>query len=160
MGRDKRLHRAFRRTSVSIHAPAWDATVGIAANGRGFDVSIHAPAWDATSVLQRPYNVPRGFNPRARMGRDLSWKSIIYDKRKFQSTRPHGTRRVVPRHDAESQGGFNPRARMGRDATLRAGGNHKAQFQSTRPHGTRPAFAISIPDFFCVSIHAPAWDAT
>ena len=79
-------------TLVSIHAPAWGATLGKerrsprragfnprARMGRDCDhqpwsvcttVSIHAPAWGATPAKSLARGMV-GFNPRARMGRDL-----------------------------------------------------------------------------------------
>ena len=35
-------------SSVSIHAPAWGATVGLVISAHAHGVSIHAPAWGAT----------------------------------------------------------------------------------------------------------------
>mgnify|MGYP006901959086 CR=1 FL=1 len=78
---------------VSIHAPAWGATLyGIKnlndiilfqstrphgarlsvarGKGRAVSVSIHAPAWGATPDDTFRYLEVKGFNPRARMGRD------------------------------------------------------------------------------------------
>jgi len=55
-------------------------------------VSIHAPAWDATSSSQQSPAHRVCFNPRARVGRDVS--PLIY--KAFMD-------------------GFNPRARVGRD---------------------------------------------
>ena len=101
----------------------------------------------------------QGFNPRARVGRDLEDRDAI----QFAT-------------------GFNPRARVGRDrtrATGRAGGggfqstrprgarpSHartrtpSRAFQSTRPRGARPESEIITLAFLGVSIHAPAWGAT
>ena len=79
---------------VSIHAPAWGATGGVKLGGAVDAVSIHAPAWGATRLdhpLQRPQ---QRFNPRARVGRDMS----------------------MPAMRQRAQWGFNPRARVGRDS--------------------------------------------
>nr|CBX28935.1 hypothetical protein N47_B20810 [uncultured Desulfobacterium sp.] len=78
---------------VSIHAPAWGATLILPVKLYGWQVSIHAPAWGATDIGSKMYGASRfqstrphgarrsascpdfspltGFNPRARMGRDL-----------------------------------------------------------------------------------------
>ena len=56
--------------SVSIHAPAWGATVLQSYVERYFHVSIHAPAWGATGSRQ-----------------------LLSRLHKFQSTRPRGARR-------------------------------------------------------------------
>ena len=62
---------AAMRTVVSIHAPAWGATCNNRPPGRRRKVvSIHAPAWGATGSKKALAGVDRGFNPRARMGRD------------------------------------------------------------------------------------------
>ena len=78
---------------VSIHAPAWGATSNATVISTSGTVSIHAPAWGATYAMfeyqngfrfqsTRPHGARRiaealfwvfySFNPRARMGRDLS----------------------------------------------------------------------------------------
>ena len=130
---------------------------GRGANGQGVRVSIHAPARGATGAMDRGAPTPefqstrphgarrdaapergrqRGFNPRARTGRDV--------RRRDQ--RAHCIHR------------FNPRARTGRDVDARvmqplahvsihapARGATRVPndscggivFQSTRPHGAR-----------------------
>jgi len=78
-----------------------------------------------------------GFNPRARVGRDVE---------------EYAGRFVIA--------GFNPRARVGRDVIFTKLSCSFFVFQSTRPRGAR-LFLISflcLPD--SVSIHAPAWGAT
>ena len=77
----------------------------------------------------------RGFNPRARVGRDGSIPLAGHGDG-FQSTRPRGARPCPCRWSA-SRGRFNPRARVGRDLI----GRHNLTlgvFQSTRPRGARP----------------------
>jgi|GEM_PF-245250 len=89
--RHLQAHRQLRRVAVSIHAPARGATGADQAHGRAGSVSIHAPARGATIAAAsdifgtkfqstRPHGArpwtktdrgsPRGFNPRARTGRD------------------------------------------------------------------------------------------
>ncbi len=76
---------------VSIHAPARGATRRFLRHSWHIEVSIHAPARGATSRNRRHTKcVP------------------------FQSTRPHGARRVTA-STASGQTCFNPRARTGRD---------------------------------------------
>ena len=105
------LQRSNFPSMVSIHAPAWGATA--AGAGRDSAVSIHAPAWGATETFLR------------------------LDTVLFRSTRPHGARHASP-DCAVSLIGFDPRARMGRDQSrLRAGALRR--FRSTRPHGARPS---------------------
>ena len=85
-------HDKHGRPRVSIHAPARGATLLLDVRGRLAFVSIHAPARGATAAIYRVRNMHRGFNPRARKGRD-PW--VFLSKR--------------------CQGCFNPRARKGRD---------------------------------------------
>ena len=99
---------------VSIHAPAWGATMGFVVKASGVLVSIHAPAWGATRVLLQLHWVLRRFNPRARVGRDAKRAGLVSKDSWFQSTRPRGARRngLVSRSDTR-------------------------MFQSTRPRGAR-----------------------
>jgi len=56
-------------------------------------VSIHAPAWGATyDGLITLFNF-LGFNPRARVGRDIINDRLGNTYFEFQSTRPRGARR-------------------------------------------------------------------
>jgi len=100
--------------SVSIHAPAWGATLARCLEQQAYDVSIHAPAWGATSLHGRRTKQAIGFNPRARVGRDLPDICSILIHTMFQSTRPRGARLQI--HQIfERFLRFNPRARVGRD---------------------------------------------
>ena len=61
----------FEDKAVSIHAPAWEATLYSCRLTPIFQVSIHAPAWEATGYYQR-FNARKiSFNPRPRMGGDM-----------------------------------------------------------------------------------------
>src|SRR5690606_6844316 len=146
---------------VSIHAPAWGATsVQHIRENFAELVSIHAPAWGATYWCQSKSCAGSGFNPRARVGRDLlpalldestemvsihapAWGATKpgsnYDPgaRKFQSTRPRGAR-----HDYHVELWSY------------------LKFQSTRPRGARRASTTKGVGYGAVSIHAPAWGAT
>ena len=81
-------------------------------------VSIHAPAWGATHPRPRSPSDSIGFNPRARVGRDLR--------------RNTGFRAACRC--------FNPRARVGRDPPPTCSPSPCALFQSTRPRGARLEF--------------------
>ena len=59
--------------AVSIHAPAWGATVTAPTVKRAIDVSIHAPAWGATFSSVFSFPALLGFNPRPRMGGDRDY---------------------------------------------------------------------------------------
>ena len=99
-------------------------------------VSIHAPAWGAT-VPPTPRLAQSGFNPRTRMGCDLRLRGLFSSILPFQSTHPHGVRRnhglrVIGKGEFQSTHPhgvrpeslprpaaslcFNPRTRMGCDA--------------------------------------------
>ena len=94
VGRDFSMRRPEFPSRVSIHAPVWGATApcisgkaywpvfqstrpcgarqGLLPNpGPALIVSIHAPVWGATAARRRGRAWIGGFNPRARVGRDL-----------------------------------------------------------------------------------------
>ncbi len=100
-------------------------------------VSIHAPAWGATAAAAVGVFYLYGFNPRARMGRDIRFKFFYLVNHRFNPRARMGrdsprrnnssTMKVVSIH-APAWGAtrlalllaslgycFNPRARMGRD---------------------------------------------
>ena len=84
--------RARRLLVVSIHAPAWGATIGD--SGRECDclVSIHAPAWGATGHIGRAKLLLFWFqSTRPRGARQLTL-AVILTALGFQSTRPRGAR--------------------------------------------------------------------
>ena len=138
VGRDRQPRRdRVLAERVSIHAPAWGATSLDPRHSMPAHVSIHAPAWGATSC-RRSSSSSRGFNPRARVGRDAIPFSRRPAKLVFQSTRPRGARRLPSR------------------IALRT----IESFQSTRPRGARPRRRLGNCSASTVSIHAPAWGAT
>ncbi len=94
MGRDDYGGLLPHTHHVSIHAPAWGATLNSPSFPPGQIVSIHAPAWGATKIGRAVWDAWLSFNPRARMGRDM---------------------KVVKMNLPDWS--FNPRARMGRDHT-------------------------------------------
>ena len=121
---------------VSIHAPARGATHNNKQQTITTGVSIHAPARGAT--LWRFYGVThsRGFNPRAREGRDFRFlsKNICYIC-------------------------FNPRAREGRDDVIfRPRDGDIVSIHAPARGAT--AVVRRLLRLFQVSIHAPARGAT
>ena len=120
---------------VSIHAPARGATAAVPHAIGVFRVSIHAPARGATS---RGYKRWRhlGFQSTRPHGARRLLPLPFLNPIKFQSTRPHGARRRQPYAHILTQR-FNPRARTGRDS-----------------------IGASFAEGFQVSIHAPARGAT
>ena len=69
-GRTERLPCAGN--IVSIHAPAWGATEHRGCAQDACSVSIHAPAWGATKLNLRLLVKIWSFNPRSRVGSDIS----------------------------------------------------------------------------------------
>ena len=102
---------------VSIHAPAWGATLDCGSDwSRDWHVSIHAPAWGATCCkCQRCHQRATRFNPRARVGRDMTRREFVAGALAFQSTRPRGARHLTNSTSPLMMSSFNPRARVGRD---------------------------------------------
>ena len=97
---------------VSIHAPAWGATVPVTCKLPSMRFNPRARVGRDLMVIDGVYN-KNSFNPRARVGRDNK-KCPNTCRGRFQSTRPRGARQfngsnVIGIH------GFNPRARVGRD---------------------------------------------
>ena len=165
---------------VSIHAPAWGATKHGCKRHVAGNVSIHAPAWGATIPLDTKclylvfqYTRPRGarphtkascrlvhgFNPRARVGRDVMELATYIWSMGFNPRarvgRDHGDCRQW-----NWRACFNPRARVGRDLTMPSSVLAFVVFQSTRPRGARLYRQLGSRPHPAVSIHAPAWGAT
>ena len=144
VGRDVTLPIMRSAPSVSIHAPAWGATVlQLALTKRQAYVSIHAPAWGATRPRRHNRRRPSGFNPRARVGRDPMFVAA-FDAAvtTFQSTRPRGAR-PSNSSSAGSAAVFQSTRPRGARPFARAGRIRGAVFQSTRPRGARPASSAS-----------------
>ena len=100
--------------AVSIHASARDATSFRQAPACLSGVSIHASARDATAVPVLPlHRAQVSIHASARDATSL--KATIEEERKFQSTRPRGTRRQGKRSARRRRRSFNPRVRAGRD---------------------------------------------
>ena len=166
-------------------------------------VSIHAPAWGATIDLARDRARQFGFNPRSRVGSDRrapkpSPGRGSFNPRSRVGSDPPSSSATVPsfcfnprsRVGSDASFGrarcnttcFNPRSRVGSDAGLSRCGGPDQLFQSTLPRGERlpgpydparfPWFQSTLPRGErrrwpssgrrrrCVSIHAPAWGAT
>jgi len=142
-------------------------------------VSIHAPVRGATVRYKEFLQSHYGFNPRARAGRDCSWRPPSRPLLSFQSTRPCGARplgldyplyidrvsihapvrgaTVVGLLVTYSGASFNPRARAGRDVF----GSHAIKvifrFQSTRPCGARRStFTWTTRGTYCFNPRARA----
>ena len=123
---------------ISIHAPAWGATLRTAATrSMLLGISIHAPAWGAT-----PRGVPT--EPAQKISIHApAWGATKYQRYfaeavfPFQSTHPRGVR-------------------LGQAVVYCV----PAPFQSTHPRGVRPGYFLGTSSDSGISIHAPAWGAT
>ncbi len=137
MGCDQPALPGGRQPSISIHAPAWGATVYIDDVWGVWDdfnprTRMGCDLWCWTARICRSY-----FNPRTRMGCDASRSNPWPIIRLFQSTHPHGVRRDCAATHPLGQ-----------------------KFQSTHPHGVRRLRRNLCPPARAISIHAPAWGAT
>ena len=135
MGSDRDDPLGGQRAMVSIHAPAWGATLNRGGLIMERIVSIHAPAWGATN---RPLSIWR------------IDKVSIHAPAWGATYCPNGIRQ--PRR-------FNPRPRMGSDGVAK----HLQPIQGVSIHA--PAWGatsviVVIITAGRVSIHAPAWGAT
>ena len=122
---------------VSIHAPAWGATMRTNRYRRFFEVSIHAPAWGATRNIRGNHLALVGFNPRTRVGCDARSRRSTANAMRFQSTHPRGVRRFR---------GWG--RRRGHHVSIHA------------PAWGATAVENAVRQTLRVSIHAPAWGAT
>mgnify|MGYP007057629022 CR=1 FL=1 len=81
---------------------------------RRFNISIHAPAWGATLPdLPNAYPILH-FNPRTRVGCDYFYSGRKAFRISFQSTHPRGVRQIN-RAKISDPIYFNPRTRVGCD---------------------------------------------
>ena len=123
------------RGFISIHVPAWGATVGV-------EVFVALDGFQSTR--------PRG----ARLLQIIMNGGIAA----FQSTRPRGAR-PCPHHGQTFTDHFNPRARVGRDSgascCLR-----RVRYFNPRARVGRDLMPSSAAILRMISIHAPAWGAT
>ena len=123
-------------------------------------VSIHAPAWGATLRSCDACRCAWGFNPRTRVGCDTPGKTYTFEQCLFQSTHPRGVRRLLL-----NISGFNIRVSIHAPAwgatSLDDGTvGEMGRFQSTHPRGVRQGHRATQRRGLDVSIHAPAWGAT
>ena len=146
---------------VSIHAPAWGATLDCSTTHFTF-ASFNPRARmgrDKTIIVAAAISL--GFNPRARMGRDTV---SVLGKRGATKVSIH-----APAWGATQA--FNIRVHALYRVSIHApawGATMRLQswyfvnmsFQSTRPHGARQKQGERGMKHVIVSIHAPAWGAT
>ena len=143
---------------ISIHAPAWGATMKCNGGIDFVSISIHAPAWGATSPGIAAPPVVFYFNPRTRVGCDapINMGRIFFCL--FQSTHPRGVR--LSSYSLKSfRRNFNPRTRVGCDY-FRENCYYPALISIHAPAWGATGRHTAACAGIAISIHAPAWGAT
>ena len=143
-------------------------------------ISIHAPAWGAT-LAYAPSSSLSGFQSTLPHGERRRLDTGSYDESRFQSTLPHGERRKVM-CDGLTVDLFQSTLPHGERPQWIKDQTGIDVFQSTLPHGERPSRSFwwagswnfnprsrmgsdggvldGLIYKFIISIHAPAWGAT
>ena len=165
---------------VSIHAPAWGATMTLKPlrPSREFQSTLPRGERPELSARNKPSTefqstLPRGERPRTqsracrslggalraeRVGVSVAAESLR-KKREFQSTLPRGER--PPCGDTETALlMFQSTLPRGERPLMNMQRLKVTAFQSTLPRGERPQHTNSSCANLSVSIHAPAWGAT
>ena len=144
---------------ISIHAPAWGATLiplavcssspfqsthprgvrpaSIQSLETSAAISIHAPAWGATCTGDETLRLDADFNPRTRVGCDVGFPGVLTEKYLFQSTHPRGVRQIDA-HGFWRSSGFQSTHPRGVRQIDAHGFWRSSGFQSTHPRGVRP----------------------
>ena len=121
---------------VSIHAPAWGATLTLWDCAITHGVSIHAPAWGATDALDVAVNGPQ-FQSTHPRGVRHGTSGHSSRRWMFQSTHPRGVRHArFNRHQEMSHVSIHAPA-WGATSAQKLGSSSPALFQSTHPRGVR-----------------------
>ena len=157
MGCDGNVRSCVIADDVSIHAPAWGATVGVFSFFLNSQFQSTHPHGVRPRIRVFRIRINR-FNPRTRMGCDTVRRINSISRSSFQSTHPHGVRPGAT-HDCNSPCKFQSTHPHGVRLPHRTSTYSEPLFQSTHPHGVRP-LVLSIALSRKVSIHAPAWGAT
>ena len=123
------------------------------------NVSIHAPAWGATMHCHIVLILLFGFNPRSRMGSDFHESINRRDGTKFQSTLPHGERPFILFLDCTLRQ-FQSTLPHGERLQIFASASDLALVSIHAPAWGATSTATGEPEDIVVSIHAPAWGAT
>ena len=146
-------------SNVSIHAPAWGATMSKLENDMAYRVSIHAPAWGATPdrACRWPNSRFQSTHPRG-VRRSKLLKKVLWNMG-FQSTHPRGVRRQgTPQLHAPHSVSIHAPAWGATRRHFRAGPGGKVSIHA--PAWGATIMPANLVDLFSVSIHAPAWGAT
>ena len=104
------------------------------------------------------YRFPCHFNPRARVGRDICFRSFLPQSAHFNPRARVGRDREYCSQCSQAPH-FNPRARVGRDALLHQSSCARRYF-NPRARVGRDEIVVALIVQSLISIHAPAWGAT
>ena len=122
------------------------------------EVSIHAPAWGATVGRGRRWRRNRGFNSRSRVGSDRRRSILRWLRGSFNSRSRVGSDTVYQRHRRNRAVSIHAPA-WGATAVL-AGIGAAVEVSIHAPAwGATRTFSLLV-NLSIVSIHAPAWGAT
>ena len=117
VGRDARaVSRAVSASLFQSARPRGARLRALVAGDEHGVVSIRAPAWGATSITAQHRVKYRGFNPRARVGRDTDANVPLAPIRLRFNPRARVGRDRPAGADGSPVHRFNPRARVGRDS--------------------------------------------
>ena len=122
-------------------------------------ISIHAPAWGATLASAGRVFFCAHFNPRPRVGGDWAVGQPRQGDTSFQSTPPRGGRHVIT-ICCEWSEYISIHAPAWGATKVKHLNAYRTIFQSTPPRGGRRRSPSVIAILLIISIHAPAWGAT
>ena len=136
MGSDTFLFPAPRVRGVSIHAPAWGATICAPCGLATWWFQFTLPHGERQSEDKQMAQI-NSFNSRSRMGSDHKRVQHKLERRGFNSRSRMGSD-CIHRGRRRNNRSFNSRSRMGSDHPAK---RHQSapEFQFTLPHGERRA---------------------
>ena len=147
--------------SISIHAPAWRATLHHGHGLHGNQISIHAPAWGATKNRNPSNRKKKYFNPRPPHGERPALYISGERREQFQSTPPAWGATIIGQSILHYMRISIHAPRMGSDSVfdIRRSITFNISIHAPRM-GSDNRGRASKSTRACISIHAPAWGAT
>ena len=118
------------------------------------------PRGERQGADKRPHSWTCSFNPRSRVGSDISCATRHQMTKRFQSALPRGERQGADKRPHSWTCSFNPRSRVGSDISCATRHQMTKRFQSALPRGERLWRGPVRRHRRIVSIRAPAWGAT
>ena len=160
MGRDAAEEVARLDLAISIHAPAWGATVEAGRCKLELIFQSTRPAWGRDTL--RDWSTPpcSHFNPRAPHGGATSRATRQFGQTSFQSTRPAWGRDKAGLPPRTAPGQFqSTRPAWGRDDLFSKWLSLSRHFNPRAPHGGATVFVLFVYHPLVISIHAPRMGA-